>query len=76
LWRFSHDGQCTNTARNALWRIWIENTERFHLLTTEFFTPQEDDLNFPSREFLLLSGVNNKDLSRRTPSQIWVQMSC
>jgi hypothetical protein len=69
LWRFGHDGQYTNTARNALGRIWIENTERFHLLATEFFTQQEDDLNFPSREFLLLCGVNNTDLSRPVSSQ-------
>jgi hypothetical protein len=26
--------------------IWIENTKRFHPLEREFFTLQEDDLNF------------------------------
>ena len=62
--------------RHAIGKIWIENTKLFHPLSREFFTPQEDDLNFSFREFLLLSGVNNTDLSRRLPSQIWVQMSC
>ena len=37
---------------------------------------QEDDLKFLFREFLLLSRVNNMNLSRRLPSQIFVVMSC
>src|SRR5207244_10451614 len=41
----------------------------FIRLAKEFFTPQEDDLNFGFRKFLLLNSVNNADLSRRLPSQ-------
>jgi len=41
-------------------------------IATEFFTPQEDDLNFLFTKFLLLSGVNNTHLYARLPSQIRV----
>ena len=37
-----------------------ETKKRFHLFARKFFTLQEDDLNLSFREFLLLSGVNNK----------------
>src|SRR5262249_2301993 len=43
LWRFGHDGQCTQTARHPIRKNWIENAKRVHPLAKEFFTPQEDD---------------------------------
>ena len=41
--------------------IWIENTKRFHPLAREFFTPQEDDLNFLLENFFFLDDVNNSE---------------